>query len=135
MKSINKVKDKVKDKVSQADLEKKLEEATPNETGFANISLLNEISSRTEESEECKFIVKYCMKILTLKPKFWKKIIRDLNLIEHAVKTGSQNFVEQIKEERDKLRDLHNFTYEENDKDRGEQSKPFYIFINYIYYL
>jgi len=120
---------KVKDKVSQADLEKKLVEATPNETGMSNISLLNEISSRTDDSEECKIVVKYCVKLLTLKPKFWKKILRDLNLIEHVIKTGSQNFVEQIKEERDKLRDLNNFTYEEDDKDRGEQSKYNYIFI------
>ena len=120
---------KVKDKVSQADLEKKLVEATPNETGMSNISLLNEISSRTDDSEECKIVVKYCVKLLTLKPKLWKKILRDLNLIEHVIKTGSQNFIEQIKEERDKLRDLNNFTYEEDDKDRGEQSKYNYIFI------
>jgi epsin len=119
---------KVKDKVSQADLEKKLVEATPNETGMSNISLLNEISSRTDDSEECKIVVKYCLKLLTLKPKLWKKILRDLNLIEHVIKTGSQNFIEQIKEERDKLRDLNNFTYEEDDKDRGEQSKYNYIF-------
>ena len=119
---------KVKDKVSKADLEKKLAEATTNETGFANISLLNEISSRTDDSECCKIIVNYCMKILSLKPKFWKRILRDLNLIEHIVKTGSQNFVDEIKDKRDKLRDLNSFTYEEDDKDRGEASK--YIYIN-----
>ena len=119
---------KVKDKVSKADLEKKLAEATTNETGFANISLLNEISSRTDDSEYCKIIVNYCMKILSLKPKFWKRIIKDLNLIEHIVKTGSQNFVDEIKDKRDKLRDLNSFTYEEDDKDRGEASK--YIYIN-----
>ena len=68
------------------------------------------------------------MKILSLKPKFWKRIIRDLNLIEHIVKTGSQNFVDEIKDKRDKLRDLNSFTYEEDDKDRGEASK--YIYIN-----
>ena len=119
---------KVKDKVSKADLEKKLAEATTNETAFANISLLNEISSRTDDSECCKIIVNYCMKILSLKPKFWKRIIRDLNLIEHIVKTGSQNFVDEIKDKRDKLRDLNSFTYEEDDKDRGEASK--YIYIN-----
>ena len=69
------------------------------------------------------------MKLLTLKPKFWKKILRTLQLIEHVVKTGSQNFVEQIKDERDKITDLHNFTYEDDDKDRGEQSKPLFIII------
>jgi hypothetical protein len=114
---------KMKDKVSQVDLEKKLNEATTNETAFANISLLNEISSRTDDSDECKIILKFCTKMLSLKPKFWKRILKDLNLIEHLVKTGSQNFVEGIKDERDRLRDLYNFTYEEDDKDKGEKSK------------
>ena len=114
---------KMKDKVSQVDLEKKLNEATTNETAFANISLLNEISSRTDDSDECKIILKFCTKMLTLKPKFWKRILKDLNLIEHIVKTGSQNFVEGIKDERDRLRDLYNFSYEEDDKDKGEKSK------------
>ena len=114
---------KVKDKVSQVDLEKKLNEATTNETAFANISLLNEISSRTDDSDECKIILKFCTKLLSLKPKFWKRILKDLNLIEHLVKTGSQNFVEGIKDERDRLRDLYNFSYEEDDKDKGEKSK------------
>ena len=114
---------KVKDKVSQVDLEKKLNEATTNETAFANISLLNEISSRTDDSDECKIILKFCTRLLSLKPKFWKRILKDLNLIDHLVKTGSQNFVEGIKDERDRLRDLYDFSYEEEGKDKGEKSK------------
>ena len=121
---------KVKDKVSQVDLEKKLAEATTNEMAFASISLLNEISSRSDDSEECKIIVKYCIKILGLKPKFWKRILKALNLIEHVVKTGSQNFVDQIKDERDRLRDLYNFSYEEDDKEKGDKSKYIYLIIN-----
>ena len=126
---------KVKDKVSQVDLEKKLNEATTNETAFANISLLNEISSRTDDSDECKIILKFCTKLLSLKPKFWKRILQDLNLIEHLVKTGSQNFVEGIKDERDRLRDLNDFTYEEEGKDKGEKSKHTYIFKLYLYFI
>ena len=119
---------KVKDKVSQVELEKKLAEATTNETGFANISLLNEIAARSEDSEDCKIIVKYCLKVLNLKPKFWRRILKSLNLIEHVIKTGSQNFVDQIKDERDSLREMYNFTYEDDDKDRGEPSKYIYFF-------
>jgi hypothetical protein len=126
---------KVKDKVSQVDLEKKLNEATTNETAFANISLLNEISSRTDDSDECKIILKFCTKLLSLKPKFWKRILKDLNLIEHLVKTGSQNFVEGIKDERDKLRDLNDFSHEEEGKDKGEKSKYIYKFKLYLYYI
>ena len=131
---------KVKDKVSQVELEKKLAEATTNETGFANISLLNELSSRSDDSEDCKIMVKYSIKILGLKPKFWKRILKALNLIEHVIKTGSQNFVDQIKDERDRLRELYNFSYEDEDKDRGEQSKSIHfkrlyiIIIIFIFY-
>jgi hypothetical protein len=70
--------------------------------------------------------------MLTLKPKFWKRILKDLNLIEHLVKTGSQNFVEGIKDERDRLRDLYNFSYEEDDKDKGEKSKYIIFYHNSI---
>ena len=114
---------KVKDTMTQVDLLTKLNEATANSTGLASISLLNEISSRTDNYEECSQISKHCLKVLTLKPKMWKRILRSLALIDHIIKTGSQNFIDQIKDERDKLRDLYEFTYEEDDKDRGEASK------------
>ena len=117
---------KMKDKVSQVELEKKLAEATTNDTTYASISLLNEISSRSDDSDDCKIITKYCLKLLSLKPKFWKRILKALNLIEHIVKTGSQNFVEIIKDERDKLKELYNFSYEEDDKEKGEKSKCFF---------
>ena len=109
--------------MNQVDLVTKLVEATSNETGLASISLLNELSSRTDNNEECKIIVKHCAKVLTLKPKLWKRIQRDLILIEHIIKTGSQGFLDQMKDERDKLKDLFEFTYEEDGKDRGETSK------------
>ena len=114
---------KVNDTMTQVDLLAKLNEATSNVTGLASISLLNEISSRTDNSEECSVISKHCIKMLTLKPKMWKRIQRALALIDHIIKTGSQNFIDQIKDERDKLKDLYDFTYEEDDKDRGEASK------------
>jgi epsin len=123
--------------MTQVDLVAKLVEATSNETGLASISLLNELSSRTDNSEECKIIVKHCAKVLTLKPKLWKRIQRDLVLIDHIIKTGSQNFLDQMKDERDKLKDLYEFTYEEDGKDRGETSKNknYIIIIFFIFYL
>ena len=64
----------------------------------------------------------------------WKRIHRDLALIEHIIKTGSQNFIEQIKDERDKLKDLYEFTYEEDGKERGETSNYNYN-IKFIFLL
>ena len=123
----------MKGRMTAAELEKKINEATVNEMGLPSISLLNEISSRSDELEESKVISKYCIKILSLKPKMWKRIFRSLSVIEHVLKTGSQNFVEQIKEERDRIKDLFEFKYEEDDKDKGEPSKLIKVF--YIYSL
>ena len=123
----------MKGRMTAAELEKKINEATVNEMGLPSISLLNEISSRSDELEESKVISKYCIKILSLKPKMWKRIFRSLSVIEHVLKTGSQNFVEQIKEERDRIKDLFEFKYEEDDKDKGEPSKLIKFF--YIYTL
>ena len=114
---------KVKDTMSQVDLLSKISEATANESGFANISLLNEISSRADNSEDCKLIVRTCIKLLSLKPKMWKRILRSLALIEHIIKTGSQDFTDRIKDERDSIRELYEFSYDDDGKDRGEGSK------------
>ena len=56
---------KVKDTMTQVDLVIKLAEATSNQIGLPSISLLNELSLRTDNSEECKIIVKHCAKVLT----------------------------------------------------------------------
>ena len=114
---------KVKETMSQVDLLAKLAEATTNDSSFASISLLNEISSRTDNREDCDLIVRHCVKILTLKPKLWKKIQKGLALIEHIIKTGSQDFVDKMKQERDNLKNLYDFSYEEDGSDRGSTSK------------
>ena len=114
---------KVKETMSQVDLLAKLTEATLNDSSFASISLLNEISSRTDNREDCDLIVRHCAKILTLKPKLWKKIQKGLSLIEHIIKTGNQDFIDKMKEERDKIKNLEDFSYEEDGIDRGNTSK------------
>ena len=119
---------KVKETMSQVDLLAKLAEATTNDSSFANISLLNEISSRSDNREDCELIVRHCSKILTLKPKMWKKIQKGLALIEHVMKTGSQDFIDRMKEERDKLKNLEDFSFEEDGIDRGNTSKYQKIF-------
>ena len=125
---------KVKETMSQVDLLAKLAEATTNDSSFQTISLLNEISSRSDNPEDCDLIVRHCSKILTLKPKMWKKIQKDLALIEHIIKTGSQDFIDKMKEERDRLKNLESFSYEEDGIDRGNSSKSIILF-NIKFYL
>jgi hypothetical protein len=114
---------KVKETMGQVDLLAKLAEATTNDSSFASISLLNEISSRTDNREDCDLVLRHCAKILTLKPKLWKKIQKGLSLIEHIIKTGSQDFIDKMKDEREKLKNLEDFSYEEDGIDRGNTSK------------
>ena len=114
---------KVKETMGQVDLLAKLAEATTNDSSFASISLLNEISSRTDNRENCDLVLRHCAKILTLKPKLWKKIQKGLSLIEHIIKTGSQDFIDKMKDEREKLKNLEDFSYEEDGIDRGNTSK------------
>jgi hypothetical protein len=52
-----------------------------------------------------------------------EKIQKGLALIEHIIKTGSQNFVDKMKDERDKIKNLEDFSYEEDGMDRGSTSK------------
>ena len=114
---------KVKETMGQVDLLAKLAEATTNDSSFASISLLKEISSRTDNREDCDLVLRHCAKILTLKPKLWKKIQKGLSLIEHIIKTGSQDFIDKMKDEREKLKNLEDFSYEEDGIDRGNTSK------------
>ena len=83
---------KVKGTINKVDLCTKLVEATSNEMDLTSFLLLKELSPRTDNNEECKIIVKHFAKVLTLKPKLWKRIQRDLALMEHIIKIVSQDF-------------------------------------------
>ena len=83
---------KVKGTINQVELCTILVEATSNEMGLASFSLLKELSPRIDNNEECKIIVKHFPKVLTLKPKLWKRIQKDLALMERIIKTVNQDF-------------------------------------------
>ena len=50
------------------------------------------------------------------------------------MKTGSQDFIDKMKEERDKLKNLENFSYDEDGIDRGNSSKLIYMFNMYYFF-
>ena len=49
-------------------------------------------------------------------------------IIEHIIKTGSQDFIDKMKEERGRLKNLESFSYEEDGIDRGNSSKSKILF-------
>lgn len=123
----------VKDNLTGTDLQRKLKEATSNDHCHANVSLLNEISSRTENYEEFGQIITHCRRELTCPSSDWRKILKDLFLIEHIFRTGNLRFVDAMKDEEHRLKSLFNFKYiEENGVDKGETSKYQKYFIYFI---
>lgn len=65
-------------------------------------------------------------KKLNCRKEKWRKILKTLFLIEHLLKTGPPSFVDNIRSENYKLKNLNNFTYiDENRADKGETSKCF----------
>ncbi len=54
----------------------------------------------------------------------WRKILKDLFLIEHILRTGNPRFADDLKDEIYKLKNLTNFSYyESSNSDKGETSK------------
>lgn len=119
-----KVTSMVKDNLTKTELERKLKEATRDEQCHANMALLNELSARTEKRLDFPIIYQHCSKKLDCRPEKWRKILKALFLIEHILRTGSTAFFEAIKDDKYKLKNLHNFSYiAENGTDKGETSK------------
>ncbi len=114
----------VKDNLTKTDLEKKLKEATSNEHCHANVSLLNEISNRTQYRADYNTIFAHCIKKLNCRSEKWRKILKDLFLIEHILRTGNPRFADDLKNEDYKIKNLTNFSYyDESNSDKGETSK------------
>ena len=99
----------VKDNLTKTDLEKKLKEATSNEHCHANVSLLNEISNKTDNRADYNTIMAHCLKKLSCRPEKWRKILKALFLIEHILRTGNPRFADDLKDEEYKLKNLFNF--------------------------
>lgn len=119
----------VKDNIMKTELERKLKKATLNEHCHANLSLLNDISRRTNYREDYYVIYNHCMKKLSCSPEKWLKILKSLLLIEHILRTGNLKFAEHLKEDEYKLKSLYNFSYNEGKVDKGETSKLIYYII------
>ena len=124
MESIKKGISRVKDNLIKTDLEKKLKEKTSNIHCHANISLLNDISNRTQYRADYNTILAHCLKIISSRPEKWRNILKSLFLIEHILLTGNPLFADDLKDEHYKIKNLFNFSYlDESRSDKGETSK------------
>ena len=110
----------VKDNIMKTELERKLKKATKNEHCHANVSLLNDISRRTNSGEDFYVIYNHCLKKLSCRPEKWLKILKSLFLIEHILRTGNLKFARNLKDDEYKLKSLFDFSYYEGRVDKGE---------------
>ena len=116
-------------KSKKADVKSQLKEATSNEHCHANVALMNEISSRTSNREDLSVIVAHVSKKLNCRGEKWRKILKCLFLVEHLLKTGSNEFYDAMRGIQYQFKNLYSFSYiDENNADKGEESK----FIFYI---
>ena len=113
----------VKDNIMMTELERKLKEATSDEHCHANVSLLNDIAQRTNDSEDLDVIMKYCLQVLGFNSDKWRRILKTLFLIEQILRTGNLRFATELSNESYKLKNLLNFSHYENKADKGETSK------------
>ena len=63
------------------------------------------------------------MKKLGCRSEKWRKILKDLFLIEHILRTGNPRFADDMRDEIYKIKNLFNFSYFEDTHDKGETSK------------
>ena len=65
----------------------------------------------------------HILKRLESKKEKWRKVLKTLFLIEHILKTGSPNFVDSMKSEIYKIKNLSSFSFiDSNRSDKGETS-------------
>lgn len=75
-------------------------------------------------SNDLEVITNHISKKLQCRKEKWRKILKTLFLIEHVLKTGSNNFVDSMRGMTYQLRNLNSFSYiDENRNDKGETSK------------
>lgn len=111
-------------KSKKADLKSQLKEATSNEHCHANVALMNEISSQTSNKEDLNVIVAHVAKKLNCRGEKWRKILKCLFLVEHLLKTGSNDFYDAMRGMQYLFKNLYTFSYiDENNADKGEESK------------
>ena len=86
--------------------------------------IVNEISNKTQYRADYNTILGHCLKKLSCRPEKWRKILKDLFLIEHILRTGNPRFADDLKDEIYKIKNLFNFSYyDESRSDKGETSK------------
>ena len=105
-------------------MERQLIEATNNDNWGVPITLLHQITERTfSPGGDRLVIMKYVWETLRAPGKEWKRIYKGLGLVEHLLKFGAPQCVQEIRDEAFKFRQMIEFNYLEDGNERGNGSK------------
>merc|ERR1719487_810039 len=100
-------------------LEKKLKEACSNENWGCPNSLLAEIGQATWSPDDYRTVMSYVWATMGEPPKYWRRILKALNLLEYLLKSGSEHCIDEARDNLYKIRSLEGFHFEEEGKDKG----------------
>merc|ERR1719387_2540920 len=100
-------------------LDKKLAEACSNENWGCPNSLLAEIGQATWSPDDYRTVMSYVWATMGEPPKYWRRILKALNLLEYLLKSGSERCIDEARDNLYKIRSLEGFHHEEEGKDKG----------------
>lgn len=99
-------------------------EATTNDNWGAPTTLLHQISEKTFAAggEEQVLIVHFMWEALKAPGREWRRLYKALHLAEHLLRYGSSGCLEDIKDGAYKIREMQDFSYNEDGVERGTGS-------------
>merc|ERR1719487_559091 len=100
-------------------LDRKLTEACSNENWGCPNSLLAEIGQATWSPDDYRTVMSYVWATMGEAPKYWRRILKALNLLEYLLKSGSERCIDESRDNLYKIRSLEGFHHEEEGKDKG----------------
>merc|ERR1719326_1699027 len=102
-----------------SELERKLKEATSNENWGCPNSLLAEIGQATWSPDDYRTVMSCVWSTMGEPPKYWRRILKALNLLEYLLKSGSERCIDEARDNLYKIRSLEGFHHEEEGKAKG----------------
>ena len=98
-------------------------EATSNDNWGAPTTLLHQIAEKTYSNYEDQIVVmRFLWEALRAPGKEWRRLYKVLHLAEHLLRFGSTGCVQDLKDGSYKVRELQDFSFNEEGTERGSGS-------------
>lgn len=115
---------KIKNKIVKSELELKLKESISEDPKINYLTLVEEISKKTEDKSELGVIIKFFNKKLNSHK--WKRILKTLKLISFLLKSADHKFITELIYEKERIIVLTKFYQQVN----GAKDSKLFIYNN-----